>query len=641
MNTTTQLLLNFLVNAAWQICLIALVAWLAERLTRSLNRIRHLVWVLALLASFLLPALSAIRTLRSAAVVPATNVEMPRGSTPTLVVGPAEATSPSVAVLPRRLQIGQTAALILIALALGIVLFRSSHLWAAWWQTRRLRASTTGFTPENELRAVIERCRQVFGIGRVRIGHSELLQTPATIGFFAPLVIIPGKLIGEADVNALSAAIGHEFVHIMRRDYLLNLIYEFLLLPISWHPAAMMIKRRITQTRELRCDELVAERLLHPEIYARSLVRLAGSALPPNRRAQTMIVGIADADILEVRIMSLLKRNKTNLRRNIMLVTAAALVFAIPCIAAAAFAINFEVSVPGLETQEPQPQQMKMRRSANTERERVEQELKEQAEREDRELLQKIEKETNPSLKADLEETLRRRTEEREKMTYTLLSNGVEYKVMAADDQRRKIEDVLQKELEQERSTLAKAARITMEQAIQIATSSNPGKVLESNLEGERSRETNVTTARPLYHVTILSGDDAESVITHVWINGLDGTIVKKENELRRKMKQEMSSGEETKLRRRSSGTLNDKAVNLPNPEYPLIAMKAGAEGAVDVEVTVDETGHVIAAHAISGHPLLQAAAVTAARQAVFQPTSVNGELIKVSGLLRYEFEAK
>jgi len=100
MNTTTQLLLNFLVNAAWQICLIALVAWLAERLTRSLNRIRHLVWVLALLAAFLLPAWSAVRTLKPP-LVRVTSVEAPLDSTPTLVVGVPQVTSPS-SLPPRR-----------------------------------------------------------------------------------------------------------------------------------------------------------------------------------------------------------------------------------------------------------------------------------------------------------------------------------------------------------------------------------------------------------------------------------------------------------------------------------------------------------------------------------------------------------
>ena len=182
-----------------------------------------------------------------------------------------------------------------------------------------------------------------------------------------------------------------------------------------------------------------------------------------------------------------------------------------------------------------------------------------------------------------------------------------------------------------------------MDQAIQIAVSSSPGKVLNCSLVGERWKEPFELdkSGRVLYHVVILSGDDAEPVINHVWVNAVDGSVVKTEREMRRKQNPEVSTGYALESKSVSGGMLNGKAVNLPRPEYPLIAMKAGASGAVDVEVTVDETGYVVAAHAVSGHPLLQAAAVTAARQATFKPTSLNGEPIKVNGVLRYEFVAQ
>jgi TonB family protein len=87
-----------------------------------------------------------------------------------------------------------------------------------------------------------------------------------------------------------------------------------------------------------------------------------------------------------------------------------------------------------------------------------------------------------------------------------------------------------------------------------------------------------------------------------------------------------------------SGGVLNGKAVNMPVPEYPAIAKAANASGAVTVEVTFDEGGNVISAEAVSGHPLLRAAAVTAARQAKFPPTKLSGQAVKVSGVLVYNF---
>jgi len=90
-----------------------------------------------------------------------------------------------------------------------------------------------------------------------------------------------------------------------------------------------------------------------------------------------------------------------------------------------------------------------------------------------------------------------------------------------------------------------------------------------------------------------------------------------------------------------SGGVLNGKAISLPKPAYPPIARAAHAAGTVVVQVTIDENGNVIAAHAVSGHPLLQGAAVGAARQARFSPTKLSGQPVKVTGVIQYNFVAQ
>jgi TonB family protein len=87
-----------------------------------------------------------------------------------------------------------------------------------------------------------------------------------------------------------------------------------------------------------------------------------------------------------------------------------------------------------------------------------------------------------------------------------------------------------------------------------------------------------------------------------------------------------------------SGGVLNAKAVSKPEPTYPAVARAAHATGVVTVQVTVDETGNVVSAEAVSGHPLLRAAAVAAAREAKFSPTRLSGKPVKVSGILTYNF---
>jgi protein TonB len=90
-----------------------------------------------------------------------------------------------------------------------------------------------------------------------------------------------------------------------------------------------------------------------------------------------------------------------------------------------------------------------------------------------------------------------------------------------------------------------------------------------------------------------------------------------------------------------SGGVLNGKAISLPKPAYPPIARAAHASGTVVVQVLIDENGNVVSAHAVSGHPLLQAVAVGAARQARFSPTKLSGQPVKVTGVIQYNFVAQ
>lgn len=89
-----------------------------------------------------------------------------------------------------------------------------------------------------------------------------------------------------------------------------------------------------------------------------------------------------------------------------------------------------------------------------------------------------------------------------------------------------------------------------------------------------------------------------------------------------------------------SGGVLNGKAITLPKPAYPEAARAARAAGPVQVQVTIDEEGNVIVATAVSGHELLRAAAVDAARGAKFSPTKLNGVPVKVAGTIIYNFVA-
>jgi outer membrane biosynthesis protein TonB len=83
---------------------------------------------------------------------------------------------------------------------------------------------------------------------------------------------------------------------------------------------------------------------------------------------------------------------------------------------------------------------------------------------------------------------------------------------------------------------------------------------------------------------------------------------------------------------------INGYATYLPKPAYPRAASVVKASGAVLVQVLIDEIGRVVSAEAISGHPLLRAASVNAAREAKFGQTRLQGMPVQVSGIVTYNF---
>ncbi|MEW6732995.1 MAG: TonB family protein [Acidobacteriota bacterium] len=90
---------------------------------------------------------------------------------------------------------------------------------------------------------------------------------------------------------------------------------------------------------------------------------------------------------------------------------------------------------------------------------------------------------------------------------------------------------------------------------------------------------------------------------------------------------------------KRSEGVIRGNALKHTTPVYPTIARNSHIEGDVVVEVTIDEKGGVQNGRVISGHPLLQQAALRAVRQWKFKPTLLNNIPVKVQSVLTFRFK--
>lgn len=62
-----------------------------------------------------------------------------------------------------------------------------------------------------------------------------------------------------------------------------------------------------------------------------------------------------------------------------------------------------------------------------------------------------------------------------------------------------------------------------------------------------------------------------------------------------------------------------------PQPDYPFLAKQGQVQGDVQIDAVVDKNGDVVQVHALSGPPLLVAAALKAVEQWKYKPTILNG----------------
>jgi beta-lactamase regulating signal transducer with metallopeptidase domain len=148
---------------------------------------------------------------------------------------------------------------------------------------------------------------------RVALLQSTAIDDPVTVGVFHPAIILPSKVIPALDGQDLTAILAHEYGHIRRKDFLVLLLCQLITLPVAWHPGIRYLMSKISQTRELACDEYAAVRLGQRIVYARTLLRLASLCLQLPR-SNAVGLGIFDGDNLEDRIMMLTEK-RTSLSR--------------------------------------------------------------------------------------------------------------------------------------------------------------------------------------------------------------------------------------------------------------------------------------------------------------------------------------
>ncbi|PYQ24970.1 MAG: hypothetical protein DMF81_03915 [Acidobacteria bacterium] len=319
MEAGSRIVVAFVLNAAWQVPVVVLAAAAAARLLPSAAA-RHRLLLAALGLGLAVP-------LSGALVGPgALQSGDERTSSP-----PASSRQEATA---WRARLGAAAP---HAVAPGPSV--RTRRGPAWRRALALRRSAIERPLPEAVRRVAERCRLRLDVGNVAVRLSRAVASPVTLGARHPLILLPEGLVTSLEGDPLAAALGHEMAHVRRSDFAWNTAAELAAVLLAFHPAVAWLLRQLRQARELACDALVAERVLDPWTYARSLAALARSLAA----APAYTLGVADAAILEERVMSLLT-GRARRRAGAFPVVAASILLGSASVAAASFAVGVEPS---------------------------------------------------------------------------------------------------------------------------------------------------------------------------------------------------------------------------------------------------------------------------------------------------------
>jgi TonB family protein len=327
MNHAQDFLLRYLTHSVVTLAIVGAVAWLGDRLLRSVGpQAQHRVWVTALLLSVALPLLPAGWLARLGPAHTSAGL------------GTATVTYHMVAAAAERWTVSPLLCAMLAAAYLLTLLFCVGRLL---WRGRRTRAMVRRATTlplEASACGFLNDAARRFGVAMPEVRCSSETRGPVVLGLRRPLLLVPegffptehaeeNRTASDVDVRTASdaniriassedvrtasdvdiaAALAHECAHIRRRDFAKNLIYECVAAAVAYHPACWLMRRRIAETRELVCDEMAAGAAGDRPEYAASLLRLARAmATPAGYSGGTPAIGVFDGDILEERIMRL------------------------------------------------------------------------------------------------------------------------------------------------------------------------------------------------------------------------------------------------------------------------------------------------------------------------------------------------
>lgn len=154
------------------------------------------------------------------------------------------------------------------------IIYLFIRLYRQYYVTQKL-FSTGTYKVKPELRVFLKHIAAQMGIKKdIGIWLSNRVDTPLTIGFWKPVILLPVAAINHLSIQQAEAIILHELNHIRRNDYFINLLIACMDIILFFNPFVRILTNIIKNERENSCDDMVLQFRYDAGQYANALLLL-------------------------------------------------------------------------------------------------------------------------------------------------------------------------------------------------------------------------------------------------------------------------------------------------------------------------------------------------------------------------------
>lgn len=170
---------------------------------------------------------------------------------------------------------------------------------------------------------------------KVKIGISPTIDSPISFGWIDPIILLPIALVNQLTVKEIESIILHEWAHILRNDYLINIITSLVQVVLFFNPFSYLLNKEISLQREIACDNFVMKASVEKLDYLNAIYKIATVISHKNASIQnSWSMGILNIpNELLYRVKALTKTKQFNFIHSAQIILAtfvASLLFFIP-----------------------------------------------------------------------------------------------------------------------------------------------------------------------------------------------------------------------------------------------------------------------------------------------------------------------